>query len=63
MKKHAFLIMAHNQFDLLEMLIKLLDDPRNDIYLHIDQKVEDFDFQRFSKLTRILLSVLQNETT
>ena len=35
MKKHAFLIMAHNQFDLLEMLIKLLDDPRNDIYLHI----------------------------
>ncbi len=52
MKKHAFLIMAHNQFDLLEMLIKLLDDPRNDIYLHIDQKAEDFDFQKFSNLAQ-----------
>ena len=52
MKKHAFLIMAHNQFDLLEILIKLLDDPRNDIYLHIDQKVQEFDFQKFSSLTQ-----------
>ena len=38
MGKHAFLIMAHNQFDLLEMLIKLLDDAENDFYIHIDAK-------------------------
>lgn len=50
MGKHAFLIMAHNQFDLLEMLIKLLDDAENDFYIHIDAKVKNFDFQYFSAL-------------
>ncbi len=37
MKKHAFLIMAHNQYPLLEKLVDLLDDERADIYLHIDK--------------------------
>ncbi len=38
MKKHAFLIMAHNQYDQLKRLIEQLDDSRADIYLHIDKK-------------------------
>lgn len=42
-QKHAYLIIAHNKFDQLAILIDLLDDPRNDIYLHIDKKVSDFD--------------------
>ena len=42
-KKHAYLIMAHNKFDQLAVLIGLLDDERNDIYLHIDKKAKDFD--------------------
>lgn len=36
--KHAYLIMAHNNPYTLESLIKLIDDERNDIYLHIDIK-------------------------
>ena len=36
--KHAYLILAHNEFWLLQTLISCLDDPRNDIYVHIDQK-------------------------
>lgn len=38
MKKHAYLIMAHNEKYILERLIKLLDDERNDLYIHIDSK-------------------------
>ena len=41
-KTHAYLIMAHNNFQQLQMLISLLDDPRNDIYLHIDKKASSF---------------------
>nr|WP_106784362.1 beta-1,6-N-acetylglucosaminyltransferase [Lysinibacillus timonensis] len=36
--RHAYLIMAHNNFEVLETLIKLIDHPNNDIYLHIDVK-------------------------
>ena len=50
MVKHAFLIIAHDQFELLKILIKMLDDERNDIFIHIDSKVKDFDFNEFMKL-------------
>lgn len=36
--KHAYLIMAHNDFAQLNQLLYALDDERNDIYLHIDRK-------------------------
>lgn len=39
MKKHAYLIKAHHQFGLLEKLLILLDDERNDIYIHIGKNV------------------------
>lgn len=48
--KHAYLIMAHNQFKLLEILIKLLDYEKHDIYIHIDKKVNNFDFDYFKNL-------------
>lgn len=35
--KHAFLIIAHNEYPVLEVLLSMLDDERNDIYLHIDK--------------------------
>ena len=38
--KHAYLIIAHNEFRVLQKLIEALDDVRNDIYVHIDKKVE-----------------------
>jgi len=37
--KHAYLILAHNEWELLKLLLQCLDDDRNDIYLHIDRKV------------------------
>lgn len=37
--KHAFLILAHTDFDVLRLLITCLDDYRNDIYVHFDRKV------------------------
>lgn len=49
---HAYMIIAHNQFELLERLILALDDERNDIYIHIDSKVKDFDFDYFKGLTK-----------
>lgn len=41
--KQAYLIMAHNNFDQLSTLLSLLDDKRNDIFLHIDARAADFD--------------------
>lgn len=38
--KHAYLIMAHNQPELLQQLLKALDHPKNDIYLHLDKKMQ-----------------------
>lgn len=40
MRKHAYLIMAHNNEYILNKLISLIDDERNDIFLHIDKKVD-----------------------
>lgn len=37
--KHAYLIIAHSQFDLLQRLASVLDDKRNDIFVHVDKKV------------------------
>lgn len=38
MDKHAYLIIAHNEFKILELLVNSLDDPRNDIFIHFDAK-------------------------
>ncbi len=39
--KHAYLIMAHAYSEVLKTLLMLLDDPRCDIYIHMDQKNRD----------------------
>ncbi|MGB6178928.1 beta-1,6-N-acetylglucosaminyltransferase [Carnobacterium sp.] len=49
--KHAYLIMAHNQYDLLEQLIFQLDDERNDIYIHVDKKATNFNSKHFEQLS------------
>lgn len=36
--KHAFLIIAHNELRILNILLTMLDDSRNDIFLHLDKK-------------------------
>lgn len=37
--RHAYLIMCHSNFNILMKLLKSIDDVRNDIYIHIDKKV------------------------
>ena len=50
--KHAYLIMAHDQFLSLKELVSFLDDARNDIYIHYDKKVQELPAisTRFSRL-------------
>lgn len=41
MEKHAYMIMAHNNFEILIEILNALDHERNDVFLHIDQKTPD----------------------
>ncbi|WP_035775822.1 beta-1,6-N-acetylglucosaminyltransferase [Butyrivibrio sp. VCB2001] len=53
MNRHAYLIIAHNSWEQLKFLISVLDDVRNDIYLHIDIKATDFDRNAFEKIAKL----------
>jgi len=48
--RHAYIVIAHNNFYVLEKLLLLLDGPENDIYLHVDKKIVNFDFHRYARL-------------
>lgn len=55
--KHAYLITAYDDFYTLGRLIRLVDDPRNDIYLHVDKKSSTFSEKQFlSDLPRVRLA-------
>lgn len=47
MGRHAYLITAYDDFPLLDCLIELLIDPRNDIYVHVDKKSRSFNEAEF----------------
>lgn len=49
--KSAYLIVAHGSFKLLKRLILQLDHPSNDIFIHIDKKVESFNYEEYEQLT------------
>lgn len=55
--KHAFLILAHNEFDVLRRLVAALDDPRNDIFIHFDRKVTSLPALETQHAT---LTILEN---
>ena len=38
--KHAYLVIAHNEFGVLRKLLQTIDDPRNDVFVHFDRKVK-----------------------
>lgn len=48
-KKHAYLIIGHEDNLVLEILIELLDNPQNDIFIHIDKKTSNFNFEKYQK--------------
>ena len=51
-ERHAYLVIAHHQFELLEMQLKLLDHRMHDFYIHIDASVKDFDFDYFRNIVK-----------
>ncbi|HEL2057857.1 TPA: hypothetical protein TY768_001025 [Streptococcus suis] len=53
MKKHAYLIVAHDKFDQLAFLLQLLDYPQHDFFVHIDKK---------SKISEPEIAALQEAT-
>lgn len=59
--KHAYLIIAHGEEPVLRVLLEMLDDERNDVYLHIDAKSEAFYCRMASyQMKRASLFVLKN---
>lgn len=50
--KHAILIIAYNNWEQLEKLIKAVDHENNDIYIHIDRKSKDFSEKDFVNICK-----------
>ncbi len=46
---HAWLIIAHNEFGILQRLITSLDAPECDFFVHIDKKVKQLPILKVSK--------------
>lgn len=55
-QKHAYLIIAHNEFEVLQKLIAALDDERNSIYVHIDKKVKQIPVLAVSNARLFILN-------
>jgi len=53
--KHAYLILAHGEFALLQTLVGCLDDARNDLYVHVDRKVKELPRLHTEKATLRML--------
>lgn len=59
--KHAYLIIAHNEPNILKTLLLMLDDERNDVYLHVDARaVELFNQFKDFQLKKGKLIILKN---
>lgn len=53
--RHAYLILVHNCPRLLQVLIDMIDDERNDIYIHVDKKADRSQFVKVhAKKSRIV---------
>lgn len=58
MKKHAYLICAHDNYLFLAKIMKLLDSSHNDFYIHINANSSDFDptiFDNILKESKIII--------
>lgn len=43
MMKHAYIVCAHNEPEILRVLLRLIRDPRNDVFLHVDAESHGLD--------------------
>lgn len=50
--KQAILIMCHNDFYILEKSLELLDNENFDFYIHVDSKVNDFEYEKYKNIIK-----------
>lgn len=61
--KNAYCILAHNEPDILKILVSLLDDENNDIYIHLDKKASCFDEKNIidvAKMSKVMFIPRRN---
>lgn len=51
-KQNAYLVMAHNEFNILRKILMLLDDDNADFFLHIDSKADFKDIDELKKCVK-----------
>lgn len=49
---HAYLILAHNETELLKLLVKNLDFEKNDIFIHYDKKSKPINQNEFFSIVK-----------
>ena len=57
---HAYVVAAHHQMQLLQILLHLIDDERNEIYLHVDKKCKEFKEEEFRQTVKKQRFILLN---
>ena len=50
--RHAWLIVTHGNFPILEKQLAFLDSPNADFFIHVDAGVKDFDYDRYRSIPR-----------
>ena len=53
--RHAFLIIAHNNPEILYAQLEILDSENNDFYYHLDKRmnINKMDLERYAKKSKI----------
>ena len=50
--RHAWLIITHGNFEILEKQLRFLDSENADFFIHVDARVKDFDFAHVRSIPR-----------
>ena len=50
--RHAYMIITHNNFPILEKQLRFLDSENADFFIHVDAKVQGFQPERFRSIPR-----------
>ncbi|MGN0527798.1 MAG: beta-1,6-N-acetylglucosaminyltransferase [Eubacterium sp.] len=51
-KKHAYLFLVCRNTYVFEKTLQLIDDERNDIYIHVDLKCRDWNYKKYESLVK-----------
>lgn len=50
--RHAYLIITHGSFEILEKQLRFLDSENADFFIHLDTHVKDFDFEKYRRIPK-----------